>query len=158
MRYDDLYATLRQQFEARYGEPIEAHLLVHRSPDQPGARGPGRLFASGPAKAMAINNHLCLTPTAIHLAALGGRTGVKPKGHVITWDRRTALVEAQDAERSEWFHSYITSYDYAVHALRISGPEGTLVVDVMRQNHLADPEPEIRCLLTACGRSPNPAG
>jgi hypothetical protein len=154
MRYEGIYETLRQQFEARYGEPVEAQVLVHRSPDQPGARGAGRLLRRGPATAMGINNHLCLTPTSIRLAALGGRSGVKPKDDILAWSRATVAVQAIDAERHAFFASYGSSYDYEVHALRIDGPEGDLIVDVMQENHLADPAPDIRRLLEACAPHP----
>lgn len=157
MSDDGIFETLRQQFEARYSQPIEAAVMVHRSSDQAGATGPRRLFAKGPAKDLHLNNYLCLTPTHLRLAGLGGRTGVKPKDDIAAWDRTTATIEVADAARSEWMASYWTSYDYDVHALRISGPEVTLVVDVMADNPIADPMPEIRRMVDALeppGRAP----
>lgn len=157
MSDDGIFDTLRHQFEARYGQPIEAAVMVHRSRDQAGATGPRRLFAKGAAKDLHINNYLCLTPTHLRLAGLGGRTGVKPKDDVAAWDRRTATIEVADAARAEWMASYWTSYDYDVHALRISGPELTLVVDVMAENHLMDPRPQIQRMLDACAHRPEEA-
>lgn len=157
MSNDDTFDTLRHQFEDRWGEAIEAAVLVHRSHDQPGAKGPSRLFGQGAPAALHINNYLGLTATHLRLAGLGGRTGVKPKDDIAAWDRRTATVEVADAARSEWLASYWTSYDYEVHALRISGPELTLVVDVMAENHLMDPRPQIQRMLDACAPRPEEA-
>lgn len=138
MRYDGIFDTLKEQLSARYGEPIIAAVMVHRSPDQP-RRGRLKLH---------INNHLALTPTALRLTGLGGRTGVKLKDDIVAWDRRTVRVQAYDAERSTWFNTTMSHYEYSVHSLRITGPEADLVVDVMAENHLMDPTVEIRTLLT----------
>jgi hypothetical protein len=73
------------------------------------------------------------------------------KDEAMTWDRRTVRVEVADAARSSWFASTGSHYDFDVHGLRITGPEGILVVDVMQENHLMDPEAEIRRLLAALG-------
>ena len=142
MRYEGIFEQLRGELAQIYGQPIEAAVMVHRSPDQP-RRGAPRL---------ATNNHLALTPTHLRLHRLGGRTGVKVKDEVQTWDRRSVRVEVADVERSSWFASTGSSYDFDVHSLRIHGPEGTLVVDVMQENHLMDPKAEIQRLLGALGR------
>ncbi|MGN6694812.1 MAG: hypothetical protein ACTHN0_11615, partial [Aquihabitans sp.] len=107
---------------------------------------------SGPK--LRTNNHLVLTPTAVRLCGLGGRTGVKLKDDIAAWDRRTVAVQAYDAERSTWFNTTMSHYDYAVHSLRISGPEADLVVDVMAENPFMDPATEIRTLLAELGRAP----
>lgn len=138
VRYEGVFDRLREDLSRVYDEPIEASVLVHRSPDQP--RG-------GPK--LGINNHLALTPTRVRLHRLGGRTGVKVKDEVTSWDRRTVRIEARDVERSSWMATTGSSYDFSVHSLRISGPEGTLVVGVMRENHLMDPKAEIARLLAA---------
>jgi hypothetical protein len=140
MTYEGVFDRLREELSRVYGEPIEASVMVHRSPDQP--RG-------GPK--LAINNHLALTPTSVRLHRLGGRTGVKVKDEVAVWDRRTVRVEAREVERSSWLATTGSSYDFAVHSIRITGPEGSLVVDVMQENHLMDPKAEIARLLTSLG-------
>ena len=145
MRYEGIYDVLAAQLGARYGEPVLAAVLVHRSPDQPRRKGPK----------LHINNHLALTPTALRLCGLGGRTGVKIKGDLMAWDRRSVEVQAYDADRSVWFNTTMSHMDYSVHALRISGPEADLVVDVMAENHLMDAAAEIDRLLAELRR---PAG
>jgi hypothetical protein len=137
-RYDGIFEQLRADLSRTYDQPIEAAVMVHKSPDQP--RGGPRL---------ATNNHLALTPTHLRLHRLGGRTGVKVRDEVVAWDRRTVRVEAADAARSSWFASVGSSYDFDVHSLRIRGPEGDLVLDVMQENHLMDPKAEIQRLLAA---------
>jgi hypothetical protein len=141
MRYDGLFDRLRAEVSRACREPVEAAVMVHRSPDQPRRQGPR----------LGINNHLALTATRLRLHRLGGRTGVKVKDEVLSWDRRTVRVEVADAARSSWFASTGSSYDFDVHGLRITGPEGTLVVDVMQENHLMDPKAEIQRLLVALG-------
>lgn len=140
MTYDGIFDRLREQLSAIYGEPIEASVMVHRSPDQP--RG-------GPK--LGINNHLALTPTRLRLHRLGGRNGVKVKDEIAGWDRRTVRVEVREVERSSWLATTGSSYDFSVLGIRITGPEGTLVVDVMQENHLMDPRAEIARLLAALG-------
>jgi hypothetical protein len=137
MGYDGIFDQLRAELSRVYGQPIEAAVMVHKSPDQPRRGGPR----------LAINNHLALTPTHLRLSRLGGRTGVKVKDEVLAWDRRTVRVEATDAARSSWFATTGSSYEFDVHSLRITGPEGSLVVDVMQENHLMDPKVEIQRLL-----------
>ena len=137
--YAGVFDRLRAEVSRACHEQVEAAVMVHRSPDQPRRQGP-RLGA---------NNHLALTPTRLRLHRLGGRSGVKVKDEVAAWDRRTVRVEAADAERSSWFASTGSSDDYDVHSLRITGPEGTLVVDVMQENHLMDPKAEIQRLIVA---------
>ncbi|HEX7135251.1 MAG TPA: hypothetical protein VF228_21940 [Iamia sp.] len=139
MGYDGIFDQLRIELSRVYGQPIEAAVMVHKSPDQPRRGGPR----------LAINNHLALTPTHLRLSRLGGRTGVKVKDEVLAWDRRTVRVEAADAARSSWFATTGSSYEFDVHSLRITGPEGSLVVDVMQENHLMDPKTEIQRLLAA---------
>lgn len=146
-----IFDTLQVQVGELVGEPVEVGLLVHRSDDQPGAKGAGRLLRKGPGIKMRTNNYLCLTPSALHLIALGGRSGVKVKEPLAAWDRRTVTVEAGTANRSSWMASTGSHYTYGVHTLRISGPELTLVVDVMADNALDDPAPHIDVLLAAAG-------
>ncbi|HEV7720380.1 MAG TPA: hypothetical protein VGO60_03810 [Iamia sp.] len=141
MRYDGIFEQLRAELSGICGQPIEAAVMVHKSPDQPTRGGPR----------LAINNHLALTPTHLRLHRLGGRTGMKVKDEVQAWDRRSVRVEVCDAARSSWFASTGSSYDFDVHSLRITGPEGTLVVDVMQENHFMDPKIEIQRLLVALG-------
>lgn len=141
MRSDGLFDQLRAEVSRTCREQVEAAVMVHRSPDQPKREGPR----------LGINNHLALTATRLRLHRLGGRTGVKVKDEAMTWDRRTVRVEVADAARSSWFASVGSSYDFDVHSLRIAGPEGTLVVDVMQENHLMDATAEIRRLLVALG-------
>ncbi len=141
MRDDSIFDQLRVEVSRSCREQVEAALMVHRSPDQPRRSGPR----------LGINNHLALTPTRLRLHRLGGRTGVKVKDEVMAWDRRTVRVEAADATRSSWFASTGSSDDFDVHSLRVTGPEGVLVVDVMQENHLMDPAAEIRRLLDALG-------
>jgi hypothetical protein len=140
MTYDGVFDRLREELSGVYGEPIEASVMVHRSPDQP--RG-------GPK--LGINNHLALTATSVRLHRLGGRTGIRVKDEVAVWDRRTVRVEAREVERSSWLGTTGSSYDFSVHSLRITGPEGALVVDVMQTHHLMDPKAEIARLLAALG-------
>ncbi len=137
----DVFERLRADLARAYGEPIEAAVMVHRSPDQPRREGPR----------LGINNHLALTPTRLRLHRLGGRTGVKVKDEALAWDRRTVRVEAADAARSSWFASVGSGYDFDVHSLRITGPEGSLVVDVMQENAFMEPKVEIQRLLVALG-------
>jgi hypothetical protein len=141
MRYDGIFDELRARLAARYGEPIIAAVMVHRSPDQP--RG-------GPK--LRTNNQQALTPTTLRLCGLGGRTGVKLKDDIAAWDRRTVALHAYDAERSTWFNTTMSHHSYGVHSLRITGPEGALVVDVMAENPFMDPAAEICVLLNELGR------
>jgi hypothetical protein len=115
MGADGVFDRLRAELSRVHGEPIEAAVMVHRSPDQPRRGGPR----------LAINDHLALTPTRLRLHRLGGRTGVKVRDEVVAWDRRTVRVEVADVARSSWFASVGSSDEFDVHSLRMRpGPAG----------------------------------
>src|SRR3954471_9756127 len=102
MNYDGFFEKLRAQLAERYGQPIEAMLMVHRPPGT-GGRAVARAFGSKEADAkLHINNALILTPTKLKIIALGGRSGIKPRDEVASWDRDKVVLDVYDTEHSTW--------------------------------------------------------
>lgn len=141
MNFDGYHERLRAHLAERFGEPVEALLLVHPSPEK--GRGPGGRLRT--------NNALALTPTSLRLVALGGRSGLRPRREIARWDRRFVVVDVWDTEEQSWFNTTMSWYRWDVHRLRICGPDRTLVVDAMRANAHTDPEPELQALFAAVG-------
>ncbi len=111
-------------------EPVIAAVMCHRGP---GASGLKKLFGSkDPSSQLAINNWLVLTPTALRIISLGGRTGMKPRKEVAAWPRAAVLVAVEGAEVSSYFASTGSSLDYRVHRLHITAADGTMLVTDVR--------------------------
>ena len=105
-------------------QPIEAAVMVVRGPETKGGR-------HSLGRDLRTLNLLALTPTHLRLFALGGRTGLKVKAEVAAWPRGQVAITATDAERSSFFASTGSSYDYPVHELHVAAPGVELTVDVM---------------------------
>lgn len=141
MRFDGWFDDMRVQMAQRYGEPIEALLLVHKSGEKPQGKA-GRLHP---------NNVLTLSATHLRINALGGRNGLKPGKDIAIWRRDQVVLDVFDTEKASWFNTTMSWMEWSVHRLRITGPDLTMVVDVMRENPLADPVPELEVLWAAIG-------
>lgn len=154
MNDDGFFEKLVADLAARAQQPIEAALLVHRTPET-GGQGLAKVFRrSAPETQLGHNNLLWLTPTHLHLTKLGGRSGVKPREDVVVWDRRTVSVTVEHAHRSSWMASTGSHYEYDTHRLHLVGPELSIELDAMQENHFVDPVAHLQVLLAACGAPP----
>ena len=138
MPYGDFITATHDQAVQACGEPIEAALLVLRSPDTGGGGGLKRLFGGGKTLAAQVSsrNYLALTPTHLRLFALGGRTGLVPKEEIAAWPRGTVSITTEDVIRDSYWASTGNTHQIPVHKLVITGGPEQLTVDVMA----ADPD------------------
>lgn len=141
MRFDGWFEDMRAQMAQRYGEPIEALLLAHKSSE----KGHGKVGR------LSVNNILTLTPTMVRVNALGGRSRLKVGKDIAQWPRDQVSLEVFDTEKAAWFNTTMSWMEWSVHRLRLTAADASLVVDVMRENPLADPVPELEVLWAAIG-------
>jgi hypothetical protein len=155
MNYDGFFEKLRTQMAERYGQPAEAMVLVHKAPGT-GGNPVGRMLGSksSPESRMHVNNALVMTPTHLHLVALGGRSGIKPRDEIAAWDRRAVVLDIFDTEKAAWLNTTMSMYRYAVHRVRICGPGLTMVVDCMQKTKYLDPAAELTVMFQAVGSQP----
>jgi len=147
---------IRQTVADRSGEPVLAAVFVHRGP-KTGSNGLKRLFGTkNPASRLNTNNYLVLTPHHLRLYALGGRNAMTPKEEIAAWPLGQVCIEANDVDRSAFFNTTMSSYDYAAHQLRILAPDVDLLVDMMADTEREfvgvfgmDPESDLRVILHA---------
>ena len=129
MGYGDGLTQVRDGASALCGQPIEAAVLVVKSPEDRGAK---RLFGGKTlGSQLKTLNYLAVTPTHLRLFALGGRNGLKPKTELAAWPRGGVMIEVQDLVRTSFFASTGTNMEFPVHALRLTSPGVELFVDVM---------------------------
>lgn len=156
MARTDINEKIRQTVADRSGEPVLAGIFVHRGP-KTGSNGLKRLFGTrNPASRLNTNNYLVLTPHHLRLFALGGRNAVTPKEEIAAWPLGQVRIEATDVDRSTFFNTTMSSYDYAAHQLRILAPDVDLLVDMMADTEREyagmfgmDPETDLRIILDA---------
>lgn len=117
MPYTDTFLPTLSALAPRWGEPVLAALLVH--PAERRRRG------------LARTNVLALTPHHVRLVALGGRTGLRPKDDLGCWPRDQVAITVAEAERSSWFASTGSSYDFPVRVLHVTAPGTELDLDVV---------------------------
>jgi hypothetical protein len=111
-------------------EPIGAALLVHRAEGAPGALR--RLFGAKDLSArLGTMNRLVLTPTAVRLYRLGGRSGQQVKEELAAWPLGSIRVDATVEERSSYLASTGSSVTQHVHRLHLVGPDVDLTLDAM---------------------------
>jgi hypothetical protein len=126
----DAITMARTALRKHCDDEIEAAVLVHRGPDT-GGGGLKKVFGQKTvASRLKHNNYLVLTPTHLRMWALGGRTGLVPKDEIACWRRDEVTVSSRLEDRSSYFASTGSSYEYRVYRLQITGPATDLTVDV----------------------------
>lgn len=126
----DAVTMARTTLAKHLTEPIEAAVMVHRGPDT-GGGGLKRVFGQKTvASKLRHTNYLVMTPTHLRVFPLGGRTGLVPKDEIAAWRREDVTVTSTIEERSSYFASTGSSYEYRVHRLHLTGPDLDLTVDV----------------------------
>jgi hypothetical protein len=119
-------------------EPIGAALIVHRGPETGGGGLKRLVGAKDLASRLRVNNQLVLTPTAVRLYALGGRTGMQPKAELGAWPLGQIAISARIEERSSYFASTGSSVHQHVFRLQMRGPDLDLTLDAMAYAGLDD--------------------
>src|SRR3954447_21642264 len=101
MNYDGYFERLKHQMAERYGQPVEAALMVHPAKDGG--------FPKGNLKA---NNVLVLTPTHLRICALGGRSGIKPKAEAAEWVRGQVVIDPSTTVHRTFMRTTMSWYQY----------------------------------------------